>query len=122
MPNYTDNINLILPKKSENYDVETANTNNRIIDGKIAEKVDKVTGKGLSTNDFTNGYKNKLDTLENYDDTDIKTDITNIKTEQATQNTNITTNTTEISKLKSENELLKSQIPTRQNSRWKSRR
>ena len=28
-------------------------------------KVDKITGKGLSTNDFTNAYKNKLDELEN---------------------------------------------------------
>lgn len=30
-------------------------------------KVDMVTGKGLSTNDFTNAYKQKLDTLEDYD-------------------------------------------------------
>lgn len=30
-------------------------------------KVDKVPGKGLSTNDFTNAYKQKLDTLEDYD-------------------------------------------------------
>lgn len=28
-------------------------------------KVDKVAGKGLSTNDFTVGYKNKLDNIEN---------------------------------------------------------
>lgn len=28
------------------------------------EKVDKVTGKGLSTNDFTNDFKNKLDGIE----------------------------------------------------------
>ena len=33
----------------------------------IDGKVDKVTGKGLSTNDFTNAYKQKLDTLEDYD-------------------------------------------------------
>lgn len=30
----------------------------------ISGKVDKVTGKGLSTNDFTNAYKNMLDNLE----------------------------------------------------------
>ena len=41
----------------------------------IANKVDKVTGKGLSTNDFTNADKSKLDSLENYDDTEIKTEI-----------------------------------------------
>ena len=33
----------------------------------IDEKVDKEAGKGLSTNDFTNAYKQKLDTLEDYD-------------------------------------------------------
>lgn len=30
----------------------------------IELKVDKVEGKGLSTNDFTNEYKNKIDTIE----------------------------------------------------------
>jgi hypothetical protein len=30
-------------------------------------KVDKVEGKGLSSNDFTNDYKQQLDTLEDYD-------------------------------------------------------
>lgn len=30
-------------------------------------KVDKEAGKGLSTNDFTNAYKQKLETLEDYD-------------------------------------------------------
>lgn len=34
------------------------------IDTKLAGKVDKVSGKGLSTNDFTNVYKNKLDGIE----------------------------------------------------------
>ena len=34
------------------------------IDTKLAGKVDKVSGKGLSTNDFTNAYKNKLDGIE----------------------------------------------------------
>ena len=43
----------------------------------ISEKIDKVTGKGLSTNDFTNADKSKLDNLSNYDDTEIKTDIAN---------------------------------------------
>lgn len=41
----------------------------------IAQKVDKVNGKGLSTNDFTNALKTKLTGLENYDDTEIKSDI-----------------------------------------------
>lgn len=41
-------------------------------------KVDKVTGKGLSTNDFTNAAKSKLDDLENYDDSDVKADIAEV--------------------------------------------
>lgn len=31
----------------------------------LGKKVDKVAGKGLSTNDFTNSYKSKLDGLDN---------------------------------------------------------
>ena len=38
----------------------------------ITKKVDKVEGKGLSTNDFTTVYKTKLDGLENYDDTAVR--------------------------------------------------
>lgn len=43
MPNYTKNLNLILPNENENYDVEVANTNNKIIDDKIGNKVEKVS-------------------------------------------------------------------------------
>lgn len=43
------------------------------------EKADKENGKGLSTNDFTDECKAKLDTLENYDDTDLKKEIENVK-------------------------------------------
>ena len=39
---------------------------------RLAQKVDKVTGKGLSTNDYTTPEKNKLASLENYDDTEIR--------------------------------------------------
>ena len=38
----------------------------------VQNKVDKVSGKGLSTNDFTNSYKSKLESLNNYNDTDVK--------------------------------------------------
>lgn len=65
MPNYSENLNLILPSKSENYNVDVANTNNKIIDAQVGNKVDKIEGKSLSTNDFTNAYKRKLDTLQN---------------------------------------------------------
>jgi len=36
---------------------------NKVIKAAVDEKVDKVTGKGLSTNDFTNTYKTQLDNL-----------------------------------------------------------
>lgn len=56
---------------------ETSNLVNNYHD---SSKVDKVTGKGLSSNDFTNILKNKLDGLSNYDDTDVKSDIQDLQT------------------------------------------
>lgn len=47
----------------------------------LTNKVDKESGKVLSSNNFTNAYKSKLDRLENYDDTDIKEDIAKISEE-----------------------------------------
>lgn len=61
MSNYTEHYNLKKPLKTESYDVDVANTNNDIIDEKLYEKVDKIPNKGLSTNDFTDGYKKKID-------------------------------------------------------------
>ena len=39
-------------------------------------KVDKVNGKGLSTNDFTNAYKNLLDNLDDISSKDVTSSIT----------------------------------------------
>ena len=39
------------------------------VDGLLNNKVDKIEGKGLSTEDFTTELKNRLNSLENYDDT-----------------------------------------------------
>lgn len=63
MSNYTEHYNLKKPLKTENYDVDVANNNNDIIDEKIYNKVDKIPGRGLSTNDFTNEYKKKIDRI-----------------------------------------------------------
>lgn len=41
-------------------------------------KVNKEEGKKLSTNDFTNDYKKKLDELKNYDDTELQEAIIEI--------------------------------------------
>lgn len=44
--------------------------------GLVAGRVEKVQGMGLSSNDFTDEYKEKLDaTVTAYDDTEIKADI-----------------------------------------------
>lgn len=64
MPKYTKYYNLKKPSSAENYDVDVANINNDIIDELLHEKVDKINGKGLSTNDFTNEYKKKIDSMQ----------------------------------------------------------
>lgn len=124
MAEYTEHYNLELPANAEHYDIKVANTNNRIIDEKLYEKVEKIPNKSLSTNDFTNGYKQKLDSLKNYDDTQTKknisniqkeqttqnTDISNIKKEQETQNTNIEENNSKIVELQTEKAKLETEL------------
>lgn len=44
---------------------------------KVNNKVDKIAGKGLSTNDFTNAEKTKLAGLENYNDSEVRTILNN---------------------------------------------
>lgn len=50
-------------------------------------KVDKVTGKGLSTNDYTTDDKAKLAALNNYDDTALSNRIGTIETNYVTSST-----------------------------------
>lgn len=52
-----------------NYYTKDATYNKTEVDNLLAAKVDKVEGKGLSTEDFTTELKTKLEGLENYDDT-----------------------------------------------------
>ncbi|MDE5771376.1 MAG: hypothetical protein K2I06_07075 [Ruminococcus sp.] len=49
----------------------------------LGDKVDKESGKGLSTNDFTDAYKTKVDSLKNYDDTAVKADIAEVTSQVA---------------------------------------
>lgn len=49
----------------------------------LATKVDKVDGKGLSTNDFTNEYKTKVDGFSNYDDTEVRSLISGLNSTKA---------------------------------------
>lgn len=57
----------------------------------LDDKVDKVSGKGLSTNDFTSEEKTKLAGLQNYDDTEIRSMIPTA-TSQLTNNSGFITN------------------------------
>lgn len=45
----------------------------------ISGKVDKVTGKGLSTEDFTTALKSKLEGLSNYDDTALSNAVSTLR-------------------------------------------
>lgn len=56
----TTHYNLKKPESADYYNVEDQNTNMDIIDEEISNKVDKIAGKGLSTEDYTTVEKNKL--------------------------------------------------------------
>ena len=113
MPNYTKNYNLIKPNKTENYDIEdVTNKNMDIIDEELFGKVDKVPGKGLSTNDFTNEYKNKLDRLENYDDEELKNKLNEQAQKNKLQEKELEELQVQLTNLQTENTQLKNQIPT----------
>lgn len=61
-------------RELDNIDIRLDNHTDEI--NTLAEsKVDKVVGKGLSTNDFTNALRDKLDSLSNYNDTELRTKI-----------------------------------------------
>lgn len=47
----------------------------KVLKGLVDTKVDKVSGKQLSTNDYTTAEKNKLAGLSNYNDVDLKASI-----------------------------------------------
>ena len=81
-----------MKKLAESVDTQISNLD--------TNKVDKVNGKGLSTNDYTNEDKAKLDSLENYDDTEIKQDIEDIQAKDESQDTEIDKQSDLIQKLK----------------------
>ena len=58
---------------------------NKVITVALNEKVDKVSGKGLSTNDYTTSDKDKLASLENYDDSEIRTSLEEVETQIESQ-------------------------------------
>lgn len=70
------------------------------LESALDKKVDKVSGKGLSTNDFTTAYKQKLDSLKNYDDTEVRYAISAMAERLAKDEDAIETNAGEIRKNK----------------------
>lgn len=60
MATSTTNYSLVKPATSELYDVTIVNSNSDIIDTTLFNKVDKVVGKQLSTEDYTTTEKSKL--------------------------------------------------------------
>jgi hypothetical protein len=121
MAGWTDFLNLFKwdTNNSEdldsNFDIDKALNDNwtKINDGvkKLNDdKVDKVTGKGLSTKDFTADYETKLKGLSNYDDTAVKKDI-------STNKTNIATNSQDISTLKNNISNIENEIDNIQSTR-----
>lgn len=80
IPNLSTNIN----NKQDKISGKSLSTNDYTNEDKnllinvSTNKVDKVSGKQLSTNDFTNSLKIKLEGLENYDDSSLINDISNL--------------------------------------------
>ncbi|VUZ28544.1 Uncharacterised protein [Acetobacterium wieringae] len=64
MSTNTTNYNLKKPGVDDFYNVADQNGNMDTIDATLANKVDKVAGKGLSTNDYTTFEKTKLSGIE----------------------------------------------------------
>lgn len=60
MSTKTTNYSLVKPGIDEAYDIGVPNENMDIIDAELLKKVEKVDGKGLSTNDYTTVEKDKL--------------------------------------------------------------
>lgn len=53
-------------------DINVLQSRTEQINNTLSQKVDKIGGKGLSTNDYTTAEKNKLASLYNYNDTDLQ--------------------------------------------------
>jgi hypothetical protein len=67
-----ENGNIIFSVDATGAHTTSMTLNGQSVKDMIDDKVDKVDGKGLSTNDFTDEYKTKLDSLENieFEETD----------------------------------------------------
>lgn len=77
------NIELVDGFEDESVNKFSSAKNTSLLNKKINEleknKVSVEEGKGLSSNDFTNEFKTKLEGLQNYDDTELKKSVSNLE-------------------------------------------
>lgn len=71
----------IYGKDNELSDTSENVVQNKVVTAALKDKVDKVDGKQLSTEDFTSILKTKLDGLNNYDDTEINNALSKLQTQ-----------------------------------------
>ena len=89
--NSLDKADTALQSVPSEYITETElNAKNYATTSALNDKVDKVTGKQLSTEDFTTALKTKLEGLSNYNDTEITNAVNQLET---TLNTLLSGNT-----------------------------
>ena len=91
----TTNYDLNKPAQTDFYDVDVQNENMDKIDDALSGKVDKISGKGLSANDYNATDKAKVDNLPSDTTTELGKKVNNQTFENHTNNTNIHTTSTE---------------------------
>lgn len=91
----TPNYELNKPAQTDFYDVDVQNENMDKIDKALANKVDKVVGKGLSTNDYNATDKGKVDNLPTDTNTELGKKVNNQTFDNHKNDTNIHTTSAE---------------------------
>ena len=91
----TPNYNLNKPAQTDFYNIDVQNENMDKIDTALANKVDKITGKGLSTNDYNATDKGKVDNLPSNTNTELGNKVNNQIFENHKNDSNIHTTSTE---------------------------
>lgn len=81
---FTENLKLKKPDGTDVVNIDDLNDNMDILDSEVNKKVDKVNGKGLSTEDYTTDEKDKLSGIEKgANKTTINNTLTSTNTTQA---------------------------------------
>jgi len=91
----TTNYGLNKPAQTDFYDVDVQNENMDKIDEALTKKVDKVEGKGLSTNDYNATDKKKVDNLPDDTKTELGKKVDSQSFDNHKNDSNIHTTSTE---------------------------